>query len=218
MTQDDSRGNGNPQPGDRGNPHGGNPGNPDPGNPHGDNPGTPSPPDAVPSDRGAGVPVGTVTMYAGVLDTHTIPALAQAGWLPCDGMVLFAKDYPELFAAIGTSHGGDGIKFCVPDLRGTFVRGVDGGRGKDPDANRRLPAPYGGNGGDRVGSVQEDALGEHAHSVAHLPTALHWAVDEANIHHVAQWNDGVGVTGVAGEHETRPRNVALHFIIRFRKS
>lgn len=215
MTQDDSRGNGNPQPGDRGNPHGGNPGNPDPGNPHGGDPGNPDRPRPVPS--GAGVPVGTVTMYGGVLDTRTIPALAQAGWLPCDGTILFAKDYPDLFAAIGTSHGGDGIKFCVPDLRGTFVRGVDNGRGQDPDAHRRQAAPYGGNSGDRVGSVQEDALREHAHPVAHLPTTSHWAVDEVHKYDVAKWNGDVGATGVAGESETRPRNVALHFIIRFRK-
>lgn len=216
MTQDTSHGNGNPQSDDRGNPHGGNPhsGNPDPGNPHGGDPGRPDP---TPGGR-AGVPAGTVTMYAGVLDTHTIPALARDGWLHCDGKSLLAEEYRELYDAIGTSHGGDGIKFCVPDLRGTFVRGVDEGRGQDPDAHRRLPAVPGGNAGDRVGSAQEHALAQHEHAVPHLPTTLHWAVDEAPRHQVAQWNGDSGTTGTTGATETRPRNVALHFIIRFRAS
>lgn len=208
MTQDNSRP-GNPQPDDRGNPHGGNPGNPNPGNP--DRPG-PAP------DRPAGVPAGTVVMYAGIVDTHSAPGLERDGWLPCDGKERRVAEYRELYAAIGNSHGGDGTTFRVPDLRGTFVRGVDDGANRDPDADKRRAAAGGGNAGDRVGSVQDDALGRHEHAVPHLPTTLHWAVDEAHRYDVAQWNGGDGTTGTTGAAETRPRNVALHFIIRFRAS
>lgn len=46
------------------------------------------------------------------------------GWLVRDGALHTIKSYPELFAAIGTSYGGDGIlQFRVPDDRGKFVRG-----------------------------------------------------------------------------------------------
>lgn len=163
----------------------------------------------------ADVPVGTVIMYAGMLNLRP---LLEKGWLPCDGRSLPVAEYPDLFSALGNGHGGDGVNFRVPDLRGTFVRGVDGGAKRDPDANVRTAAAAGGNAGDLVGSVQDDAFRAHAHDAPHLPTTLHWAVDEVLKHQVAQWNGGEARTAETGGSETRPRNVALHYIIRFRAS
>lgn len=37
-------------------------------------------------------------------------------WLPCDGSVLSAEEFPELFAAIGHTFGGDGDEFITPNL------------------------------------------------------------------------------------------------------
>jgi hypothetical protein len=199
------------------NPNSSNPHGDTPGNPHGGNPGNPDRPEPRPADRRPDVPVGTVVMYAGILDAHTAPTLAQDGWLPCDGKSLSVKEYRDLYDAIGTSHGGDGITFRVPDLRGTFVRGVDGGAGRDPDAHTRTAAASGGNAGDRVGSAQGHEFARHDHPAPHLPSTLHWAVDEAHRYDVAQWNGAETTTGTAGGSETRPRNVALHFIIRFRQ-
>ncbi len=40
-----------------------------------------------------------------------------AGWLRCDGGFIRRADYPELFAAIGNTYGGDGTSlFAVPRL------------------------------------------------------------------------------------------------------
>ncbi|UNE54980.1 phage tail protein [Bartonella machadoae] len=57
-----------------------------------------------------------------------------SGWLLCDGRAYSREDYRDLFLTIGTSWGaGDGVRtFNVPDLRGVFLRGLDGGRNVDP--------------------------------------------------------------------------------------
>ena len=41
---------------------------------------------------------------------------APQGWLLCDGQLLNARDYPELFAVIGTRFGGDNEQFALPQL------------------------------------------------------------------------------------------------------
>ena len=53
--------------------------------------------------------------------------------------------------------------FNVPDLRGRFLRGVDGNAGRDPDAVNRLASKSGGNAGNAVGSSQTDAFQGHGH-------------------------------------------------------
>lgn len=65
--------------------------------------------------------------------------------LICNGQAMNRVQYAGLFGDIGTTYGeGDGsTTFNLPDLRGVFIRGLDMGRGLDP--NRAL------------GSYQEDA-------------------------------------------------------------
>jgi microcystin-dependent protein len=61
------------------------------------------------------VPSGTIVMYGG----DTCPAL----YLPCDGSRYPKALYPLLFDAIGTTWGGSGTNFNVPNLQGAFARG-----------------------------------------------------------------------------------------------
>ena len=98
-----------------------------------------------------GNPVGTVISYMGT----TIPD----GWLLCDGSQINRTTYAGLFTAIGTSVGsGDGsTTFHLPDLRGRFLRGVDGTAGNDPDNATRTAMNAGGNVGNLVGSVQDNS-------------------------------------------------------------
>ncbi|TMQ07043.1 MAG: hypothetical protein E6J91_36570, partial [Deltaproteobacteria bacterium] len=98
-----------------------------------------------------GIPQGTIVAFGG--------ATAPSGWMLCDGSVVSRTIYANLFAAIGNKFGGgDGVStFNLPDLRGRFVRGVDGGAGRDPDAANRVPSTAGGSSGDAVGSLQGDA-------------------------------------------------------------
>lgn len=166
---------------------------------------------------GGAVPVGTILMYAGVMDAPAIIKLGGLGWLPCDGTKVKTQDYLDLFKVIGGSHGQSGDTFCLPDLRGRFVRGVDAGTKRDPDASSRFEPAQGGNKGDQVGSIQRDAFRRHSHTVPNLPEGLHWAVNELETYHVAKWNSSSRKTEEVGENETRPLNIGLNFIIRYKK-
>lgn len=66
------------------------------------------------------VPVGAVLAFAGMPSAQDPDRLALEawGWMVCDGRRLEAHQYPELFAVLGDTYGGDGEHFMIPDLRG----------------------------------------------------------------------------------------------------
>ncbi len=109
-----------------------------------------------------GVPVGTIISFAGGL--NKIPE----GWLLCDGKEYDGSEpeYKQLYNMIGTAWGNSGgTAFNVPELRGTFLRGLDKTAGNDPDVATRTAINVGGNDGDKVGSFQTDTIAPHLHSV-----------------------------------------------------
>jgi microcystin-dependent protein len=143
----------------------------------------------------AAVPVGSVTMYA----ANTAPT----GWLECSGAAVSRTTYAGLFAAIGTVFGsGDGsTTFNLPDMRGEFARGWDNSRGIDPAR--------------AFGSAQADELEAHVHSVT--PPS---ATDDTGSGLTTTGTGGAETitpynTASTGGSETRPRNIALMFIIKF---
>lgn len=87
------------------------------------------------------------TGFIGTFGMRDVPK----DWLICDGRAYLRRDYHDLFETIGTVWGeGDGTTtFNVPDFRGMFLRGVDGGSNRDP--NRRFA------------SVQTDLIQSHQH-------------------------------------------------------
>lgn len=90
------------------------------------------------------------------------------GWLLCDGSTISRTVYADLFQAIGTAHGrGDGsTTFNLPDFRGRFMRGVDGTANRDPDKTTRTAANPGGNTGNNVGSIQNNATAKNGLSAS----------------------------------------------------
>jgi microcystin-dependent protein len=106
------------------------------------------------------VPSGTILPFGGVT--------APAGWLLCDGSAVSRTVYANLYSAIGSVWGtGDGSStFHLPDLRGRFIRGRDGGVARDPDRTTRTAANSGGNTGDNVGSVQDNATAKNGLSAS----------------------------------------------------
>lgn len=153
---------------------------------------------------------GTITMWGG-----TNP---PSDWRECDGSLLNRADFPELFNAISNNWGeGDGsTTFNLPDLRGLFVRGRDGGMGVDPDANSRTALKPGGNIGDEVGSFQEDELKSHVHSHARLQQ-----VNNGYLKGGASGNTSdkgfptiSSNTNPSGGSETRPKNANVLYIIK----
>ena len=175
-------------------------------------------------------PPGAIIAFGG----NNIPA----GWLLCNGTNVSRTTYASLFAAIGTAWGtGDGsTTFNLPDMRGNFLRGVDGGAGNDPDtANRTVnpnslfPGGNTGNANDAVGSYQVDQFASHNHDNgavtcgnfnyphSYNPNGL--GTLENNIPSPAvPWgneNEYTGLTKNSGGNETRPKNVYVNYIIKY---
>lgn len=143
--------------------------------------------------RERGVPAGTVNAYAG----NTIPD----GWLSCNGFIVSRSQFPELFRAIGTTYntgGESGSEFRLPDLRGEFIRGLDLGRGVDT--------------GRTLGSAQADLLKAHTHGLTQSTFA-----DTSGSDFYTQQTTGIpnGNTASTGGAETRPRNVAMYYLIKY---
>jgi microcystin-dependent protein len=168
--------------------------------------------DALSAQMSTLVPPGTIAPFAG----STVPE----GWLLCDGSEIDRTQYPELFAAIGVTHGGGDLinTFHLPDLRGRFLRGVDGGTGRDPDAASRAQAQTGGNSGDAVGSIQGDSYASHTHP--NTWARVHDCSSGASGTNSSYWSNSCSraqatSTQASGGNENRPKNVSVSFIIKY---
>ncbi len=110
---------------------------------------------------GAGIPSGTILM------TGTVAA--PSGFVMCDGSSLDPAAFPDLFAAIGTSYGGDGISgFNVPDLRQRFPLGVAAaGTGSFLGASGgQIDHSHAGAAHSHTMPVHSHSGANHTHSVA----------------------------------------------------
>jgi microcystin-dependent protein len=170
-------------------------------------------------DMKADVPVGAIVAFFGTDPS----AQATNGWLTCDGSVLARSAWPALFAAIGTAFGSTtGEDFCLPDLRGAFLRTLDGGSGIDPDAGSRSGSgPDGsGQGGNAIGSLQDGATGTPAGAAAFTLSGrfsfggsrTHGGCSDSNRIHFRDDGRDIDVTG--GDAETRPINLYAYYLIK----
>ena len=147
---------------------------------------------------------------------------APAGWLLCDGAAVSRTLNAQLFAVIGVANGsGDGMNtFNLPDLRGMFLRGLDGAAGVDPDKATRTAAKPGGNAGNALGSLQQDQFKSHTHG-------------NGSFNRLLQLSNGTNTTTpstditpsepdiinsapefATGGNETRPKNIYVNYIIK----
>lgn len=165
-------------------------------------------------DQGNGVSIPELQVGLVAPFAFTTP---PSGWLECDGAAISRTAYSNLFTAIGTTFGsGDGsTTFDLPDLRGEFLRGWDNGRGVD--------------GSRTFGSSQLDAMQGHRHEIVTVGgaavAASNFVGDSfnalpgfrgtgANDNARTMKTDGTNGTPRIGS-ETRPRNVALMYCIKF---
>jgi microcystin-dependent protein len=170
---------------------------------------------------------------------------APDNFIYCDGSAVSRTDFADLFAVMGTKFGiGDGsTTFNLPDMRGQFIRGVDDGRGLDPEAGARS------NGGDTIGSTQLDAMqritgeafcdfyGSSTNRVGNMPNSTFGAFGSSNAgrgaYEMTGATNGYGAaqTGITfdsansvspnpaktSNSETRPTNVGMKFFVRYKK-
>lgn len=165
------------------------------------------------------IPTGSVVATAA-----SAPA---TGWLLCDGSLVSRAAFPRLFAAIGTTYGaGDGTTFGLPDMRGEFIRGADAGRGIDVgralgseqlDALQNIVGYLGVDdrqefgGGTGIGAFRVSATTRSEAIAAGAPNADTTAEGGDGSTHYAKFDASL-VARTADE--TRPRNVAMNYIIR----
>ena len=163
------------------------------------------------------IPIGTILAFAG----NAIPS----GYLMCDGQEYLKAEYEDLNKVIGTFWGrssNEANKFKVPDLRGYFLRGVDGDANRDPDKGDRTNL-NGENYANQIGSYQEDEFKGHSHDSNMGQTAR---VDNIggngksceSVGNIPGSNHPVGfatINNPSGK-ETRPKNAYVNFIIKAR--
>lgn len=179
---------------------------------------------------------GSSLYPSGFIGTFAMKQVPE-DWLLCDGKAYSRTAYRPLFEAIGTVWGtGDEVTtFNVPDFRGMFLRGLDGGR--NVDHNRRFA------------SIQTDLMQSHQHegqrlSLSHfVSNESFWDGNTTDIlgHKLRFFEGGVisRFTGISSEHihgyntepyflddrkdvvlqrsgegETRPINVSIVFAIK----
>jgi microcystin-dependent protein len=140
------------------------------------------------------IPPGAIMMFPSM----TIPE----GWLECNGSEQLISNYRELHGVIQqtykTNSGLDTTtKFQLPDLRGMFVRGWDNGRGVDVGRN--------------LGTSQDDELKSHAHT---------WSAGSSDSTGPSPGSAGDIIvnnftTNSVGGTETRPKNIALVYCIKW---
>jgi len=174
-------------------------------------------------NAGNGVPVGTIEAFGG--DTSKLPN----GWLLCDGSVVSRTKYVALFAVIDSvwGTGGSTTTFRLPDARGMFLRGVTGAASNvDPDASGRWSGFNESRSGNTVGSYQSDMYVIHNHAT-HGSGAISggWYLSRSNTRYSGGGGDGFGGnwgspdyslrTSTEGGSETRPKNIYVHYIIKY---
>lgn len=187
-------------------------------------------------------PPGSILAFGG--STSNIPS----GWLLCDGRLAAGTNYPRLFAAVGTAWGNGtydqngtlespanpATDFNLPDLRGMFLRGVNGSRAGafgDPDFAGRAAGATGGLSGNNAGSFQDDALQNVAGTIGDFNTfaALKGTPTGPFARSYAYGNTGIGsgsgdpydrITmdlsrSARTSSETRPNNAYVNYIIKY---
>lgn len=150
----------------------------------------------------SGNPPGTVIAFAG--------ATAPTGYLICNGDIIpngigtvqtVTADFTNLYNAIGASFSGNGVDHVLPDLRGEFIRGWSQGKA-GVDTGRTL------------GSFQAGAIEQHAHTGPAGPAET--GSDNTNAGGGNRTTENtLYTTNVAGSDETRPRNIAMNYCIKY---
>lgn len=179
------------------------------------------------------VPAGTIITYAG-------SSTPVGGWLLCNGDSYSSiGKYNDLYKAIGDTYtyNKTGTNFNVPDLRGLFIRGA----GINGNASAKFSKVVPSSGA--VGTLQEDSTASPKSTSAYnltdgtssnaaykkLSSTLNlgfislswdWSGNDTSGTATGFDNGGYGVEPnirriFPGDAETRPKNIALNYYIKY---
>lgn len=146
----------------------------------------------IPTTVFSGTPIGAIVAWP---TSSVIPD----GWLECNAQIISRTTFSELFGKIGTLYGySTASDFKVPDLRGEFIRGWDNARGVDPSR--------------ALGSTQAEDLKAHIHN--NMLWGGGGSGGGAYTDYASGGNNTARPTTSTGGTETRPRNIAMMYIIK----
>jgi microcystin-dependent protein len=166
------------------------------------------------------VPTGAVMPFA--------MNAAPTGWLAADGTAVSRATFSLLFAAIGTLYGaGDGsTTFNLPDLRASFVRGAgsDGVATAGTFGAKQADSVIDHTHSGRTGNDSPDHTHNYSRGLNAFPYAATGSVaghstfttvasGGASTRH--QHDFTTSSQSPAGATETRPRNIAMLYCIKF---
>nr|DAG28289.1 MAG TPA: tail fiber protein [Caudoviricetes sp.] len=154
--------------------------------------------------EGSALPVGVPVPWPS--------ATPPTGWLKCNGAAFSAEDYPNLAKAYPT--------LKLPDLRGEFIRGWDGGKGVD--SGRTLLSAQGDAIRNITGVVGYSSIGDSQGLLGYVSGAFSASESKAPA------LSGTSASGyqrslyanfnasavVPTANENRPRNIAFNYIVR----
>ncbi|OZP11739.1 integrase [Escherichia coli] len=154
--------------------------------------------------EGSALPVGVPVPWPS--------ATPPTGWLKCNGAAFSAEDYPNLAKAYPT--------LKLPDLRGEFIRGWDGGKGVD--SGRTLLSAQGDAIRNITGVVGYSSIGDSQGLLGYVSGAFSASESKAPA------LSGASASGyqrslyanfnasavVPTANENRPRNIAFNYIVR----
>lgn len=172
-------------------------------------------------DMKGDVPVGAIVPFFGEVPM----SVTDAGWLICDGTPLLQADWPDLSAAIGQAFGftSKDVDFCLPDLRGVFLRTIDAGAGRDPGVKDRMASgpDHSGATGDLVGSIQFDATRLPRNTAFSIKGKL--AMGHNTTHGGCSDSNRINYKSAStdrpfegGDAESRPANLSGNYLIKAR--
>ncbi|MBD1362321.1 tail fiber protein [Mucilaginibacter sp. ZT4R22] len=167
-------------------------------------------------------PIGMMVPFSG--NAETAAELNQQGWYLCNGVKLKRNQYPRLFDVLGHSCGGEGDEFSVPDMRGTFLRGVDveygqEGTERDPGARWRMKHNSFAEIGNKVLSRQNEEIRKHQHVTAKgsqfvRVEKIGMTIFPLVFSRFQKAREGKAIfTTETGNSEMRPVNVSVNYII-----
>ena len=156
---------------------------------------------------------------AGAVQAFAMNA-APSGWLAADGSAVSRTTYASLFAAIGTQYGvGDGsTTFALPDLRGYFVRGS--GTNGDGTASGTFATKQADDFKSHTHTATVTDPG-HTHGTNAVRIPLGTGLGGGSQSTTAAASVNAATTGITvsnastGGTETRPRNIAMLYCIKF---
>jgi microcystin-dependent protein len=134
------------------------------------------------------IPTGVINPYAG--------STAPTGWLLCYGQAVSRTTYAALFAVLSTTYNTGvvaGTDFCLPDLRGRTVAGIDNMGGVDANLLSIANTPGTTTGAETV-TLTSAQSGVPTHSHANTLTGTTTFASSGHAHGAGSLTAAIGAT------------------------